>query len=132
MDETTGSTAVSFGTHSRLKALPSEQSVIRKFYCEVLGCRITKGSERADYFSMRNEFFIAVLYDKEALTKEQSRESIWLELHADDVESVRARILQFGVDELDSPDKDHLYFQAPGGQVFRLVGSTEDLSRFER
>jgi hypothetical protein len=26
----------------------------------------------------------------------------------------------------------HLYFQAPGGQVFRLVGINEDLSRYER
>ena len=25
----------------------------------------------------------------------------------------------------------HLYFQTPGGQVFRLVGSNEDLSLYE-
>jgi len=24
----------------------------------------------------------------------------------------------------------HLYFQAPGGQVFRLVGTNEDLSKY--
>ena len=31
---------------------------------------------------------------------------------------------------LDVPDP-HLYFQAPGGQVFRLVGIDEDLSKYE-
>ncbi|MGH7649141.1 MAG: hypothetical protein ACREND_13575, partial [Gemmatimonadaceae bacterium] len=32
--------------------------------------------------------------------------------------------------QLDVPDA-HLYFQAPGGQVFRLVGIHEDLSVYE-
>ena len=40
------------------------------------------------------------------------------------------RILDFGVRKLDIPDP-HLYFQAPGGQVLRLVGINEDLSKYE-
>ena len=40
------------------------------------------------------------------------------------------RILDFGVRKLDIPDP-HLYFQAPGGQVLRLVGIDEDLSKYE-
>jgi hypothetical protein len=36
----------------------------------------------------------------------------------------------FGVRVLDVPDP-HLYFQAPGGQVLRLVGIGEDLSKYE-
>ena len=40
------------------------------------------------------------------------------------------RILDFGVRKLDIPDP-HLYFQAPGGQVLRLVGIDEDLSKCE-
>jgi hypothetical protein len=31
---------------------------------------------------------------------------------------------------LEVPDP-HLYFQAPGGQVLRLVGINEDLSKYE-
>lgn len=41
-----------------------------------------------------------------------------------------AKIVAFGVRVLDVPDP-HLYFQAPGGQVLRLVGIDEDLSRYE-
>jgi hypothetical protein len=37
------------------------------------------------------------------------------------------KILDFGVRKLEIPDS-HLYFQAPGGQVLRLVGLNEDLS----
>ncbi len=57
-------------------------------------------------------------------------QAIYLELKACDVEELRQRIVAFGVRVLDVPDP-HLYFQAPGGQVFRLVGIDEDLSKYE-
>jgi hypothetical protein len=44
---------------------------------------------------------------------------------------MKRKILAFGVKEIETWDKAHLYFQAPGGQVFRLVGDGEDLSKFE-
>lgn len=47
--------------------------------------------------------------------------AIFLELKTDDVETMRQKITAFGVKVLPTPDS-HLYFQAPGGQVFRLVG----------
>jgi hypothetical protein len=43
---------------------------------------------------------------------------------------MRQSIVSFGVTVLEVPDP-HLYFQAPGGQVFRLVGVDEDLSKYE-
>ena len=44
---------------------------------------------------------------------------------------MRQKIIDFGVTVIDMPDP-HLYFQAPGGQVFRLVGIHEDLTKNER
>jgi hypothetical protein len=61
----------------------------------------------------------------------RSGKSIYLELKSDDVEEMRQKIIDFGVRVVDVPDP-HLYFQAPGGQVFRLVGINEDLSTYER
>jgi hypothetical protein len=55
---------------------------------------------------------------------------VYLELKADDVEAVRQKILDFGVTVLEMQDP-HLYFQAPGRQVFRLVGVDEDLAQYE-
>ncbi len=44
---------------------------------------------------------------------------------------MRRQILESGlVRKLNIPDP-HLYFQAPGGQVLRLVGIDEDLSFYE-
>jgi hypothetical protein len=56
--------------------------------------------------------------------------AIFLELKTDDVQGLRQKITASGVRVLDVPDP-HLYFQAPGGQVFRLVGVNEDLSPYE-
>ena len=61
----------------------------------------------------------------------RSGRSIYLELASDDVEAMRQKIVDSGARVLDVPDP-HLYFQAPGGQVFRLVGIDEDLSMYER
>jgi hypothetical protein len=57
--------------------------------------------------------------------------SVWLEIKSDDVEETKGQILESGlVRKLDIPDP-HLYFQAPGGQCWRLVGINEDLSFYE-
>jgi hypothetical protein len=66
----------------------------------------------------------------EALSDDDFLKAIFLELKADDVEEMRQNIVAFGVKVLEVPDP-HLYFQAPGGQVFRLVGTNEDLSKNE-
>jgi hypothetical protein len=56
--------------------------------------------------------------------------AIYLELKAEDVEEMKRKIVAFGVKVLEVPDP-HLYFQAPGGQVLRLVGINEDLAKYE-
>jgi len=57
--------------------------------------------------------------------------SVWLEIKSVNVEETKQQILESGlVRKLDMPDP-HLYFQAPGGQCWRLVGLDEDLSFYE-
>jgi hypothetical protein len=54
--------------------------------------------------------------------------AVWLEIKSDKVEEMKKKILDFGVRKLDVPDP-HLYFQAPGGLCWRLVGM--NLFRFK-
>jgi hypothetical protein len=84
-----------------------------------------------DDFRM-GDFYIAVLYEDEGVALDEScfSKATYLELKADNVEEVRREIVASGVKLLDLQDP-HLYFQAPGGQVFRLVGTNEDLSKYE-
>jgi catechol 2,3-dioxygenase-like lactoylglutathione lyase family enzyme len=123
---------VSLGNHSAIRVPHSLQEKIRKFYRDVLGCEITRKTDDVDYFRIGDNFFVAFLYEDGALSEPEWLKSIWLEIKADDVLAAKKKILAFGVQEVNSLDKAHLYFQAPGGQVFRLVGTDEDLSKFEK
>jgi len=81
---------------------------------------------------MGENFYFAFLYESEEAVLDESQflKAIYLELKADNVEDMKQKIVAFGVKVLEVPDP-HLYFQAPGGQVFRLVGINEDLAKYE-
>jgi catechol 2,3-dioxygenase-like lactoylglutathione lyase family enzyme len=123
---------VIFGNHSAVRAPRVEKDRIREFYRDVLGCTITREGDQKDDFRMGDDFYIAFLYEEEGGTLDDSGflKAVYLELKTDNVEEMRREILAFGVTVLEVPDP-HLYFQAPGGQVLRLVGISEDLSAYE-
>ena len=120
------------GNHSAIVLPWTEQDRIRRFYRDVLGCEIIRESERKDDFRIGDNFYIGVLYEDEGVALDESgfSRAIYLEQKADNVEEMRQKIVAFGVRVLEMQDP-HLYFQAPGGQVFRLVGINEDLSKYE-
>jgi catechol 2,3-dioxygenase-like lactoylglutathione lyase family enzyme len=123
---------VSIGNHSKIVARHEDQQRIRTFYCELLGCTLAKQSKDVDYIKFHADFFLAVLYQDAVPTAEAMRQAIWLELRTEEPAALRKKILDFGVHVIEIPNAEHLYFQAPGSQVFRLVQTGEDLSRFEK
>ena len=125
-------TKVVFGNHSALRVPRTERDRVRSFYGDVLGCTITREGDQKDDVRIGDDFYIAILYEDEDVTLDQSGflKAIYLELKTDNVEEMKQKIVDFGVKVLAVPDP-HLYFQAPGGQVLRLVGINEDLSKYE-
>ena len=123
---------VIFGNHASVIVPRQERDSVRRFYCDVLGCKITREQDQRDNLRMGDDFHIAFLYVDDADESEFLRtgQSVWLEIQSDNVDEMTQRILDFGVRKLDIRDP-HLYFQAPGGQVLRLVGINEDLSKYE-
>jgi catechol 2,3-dioxygenase-like lactoylglutathione lyase family enzyme len=123
---------VIFGNHSAVMVPRRDRDKIRKFYCDVLGCEITREEDDKDDLRMGENFYIAFMYGDIVDESEflRTAKSVWLEIKSDNVEEMRQKILDFGVLKLQIPDP-HLYFQAPGGQVLRLVGINEDLSIYE-
>ena len=107
----------------------SEQDRIRRFYCDVLGFKVRVETDEVDRFQLDN-FHFCFVWQNAALDENNFLKAVYLELKAENTEEMRQKILAFGVKRLDVPDL-HLYFQAPGGQVFRLVGISEDLSNYE-
>jgi catechol 2,3-dioxygenase-like lactoylglutathione lyase family enzyme len=122
---------VIFGNHSSVIVPRQDRDSIRKFYCDVLGGKITKAEDARDFVCLGDDFYI-FLYGDVADESEflRTARSVWLEIKSDNVEEMTGKILDFGVRKLDIPDP-HLYFQAPGGQCWRLVGINEDLSFYE-
>ena len=124
---------VTFGNHSSVLVPKQDRDSIRGFYCDVLGGEITQADPERDFVRLGGNFFIAFLYGDVTDESEflRSARSVWLEIKSDNVAETIRHILGSGlVRKLDMPDP-HLYFQAPGGQCLRLVGSDEDLSFYE-
>ena len=124
---------VIFGNHSSVLVPRQDRDSIRKFYCGVLGGVVVKMDSERDFFRLGEDFYIGFLYGDVPDVSEflRTARSVWLEIKADDVEEMSRRILESGlVRKLEVPDP-HLYFQAPGGQCLRLVGTDEDLSFYE-
>ena len=121
---------VVLGNHTAVFAASSERDRIRRFYCDILGAKTNIKSDDVDRIQLDESHFCFV-YKDTALDESEFLRATYLELKTDDTEGLKRRILSFGVKTLDVPDM-HLYFQAPGGQVFRIVGIDEDLSHYER
>lgn len=135
-----------FSNHSALRVEADSRNDIRHFFIEVLGGTLMRSFPDKDDIRLGDDFYIAFLYaagnakgaDKGAnyaadapLSRQDFLKAIFLELRTGDVETMRRKIVASpGVTVLEVPDP-HLYFQAPGGQVFRLVGIGEDLSKYE-
>jgi hypothetical protein len=121
-----------FGNHSAVTVPRQDRDSIRKRYCDVRGGKIVKEDNERVILCLEEDFYIAFLYGDVPDESEflRTARSVWLEIKSDNVEEMTRKILDFGVRKLDIPDR-HLYFQAPGGQVLRLVGIDEDLSFYE-
>ncbi len=117
-----------WGSHSKMIARPSDRSRLRSFYRDVLGCYVGQGPrhpggpEDTDLIRFANGFSIVVHYSDAALAEAELKQSIWLEVLTDNTAQLERKIQAFGIQPFDYFDKDHFYFQAPGGQVFRVAG----------
>jgi hypothetical protein len=72
-------------------------------------------------FSDGSGIGVSYVDPREALTPQQHRKAIWLEFEVDDVPAVASKLGRLGMEPFEYFDKAHKYFQAPGGQVFRLA-----------
>jgi hypothetical protein len=55
------------------------------------------------------------------VTDESAFRGAWIEFRTTEVAAVHARLRSAGVAEFRHEGSEHVYFAAPGGQVFRVV-----------
>jgi hypothetical protein len=112
------------GSNIRSVAPLSARDRIRSFWIDVFGGKHVTPREDLDVFTFDDGSCLGVYFvdHEEALTLEQQRAvGTWIELAVDDADAALATLTAKGFDPLPYHDLDHRYFQAPGGQVFRLA-----------
>ncbi|WP_298794193.1 VOC family protein [uncultured Allomuricauda sp.] len=97
---------------------------VRKFYKDVLGMKLItpKSPVPRDYVEFSNGFRINIIYLKENVPSiADFHEGLWIRIHTADFKNVAERVRQSGVKIIrDKVEKNEIYFQAPGGQIFRM------------
>jgi hypothetical protein len=122
---------VSLGRHAKVSAALATRQKIQRFYRDGLGCRVTAENGR-DRIHLGEDYYITIVYSDSKPYAGAFTESVWLELQTDDPSALKERVTAFGGKPVDAPDPAHFIFQAPDGVVYRIVGTTEDLSKFEK
>jgi len=114
----------SIGNHMKFDVHKNLRDRVRSFYLDVLQCTtIPSPAPDLDLFQFPDSFVLGVFYCEkgDVLSEEDHLKAAWLEIKTKDVSEVKRRLIEFGVKEVEYPDKSRFYFQAPGGQVFRLA-----------
>jgi len=112
------------GNHMKFNVHKSLRERVRTFYQDVLQCKTMPAPmPDLDLFLFEDGFVLGVFFcdETEILSEEEHLKAAWLEIKTNAVQDVRRRLRAFGVKEVDYADKTRFYFQAPGGQVFRLA-----------
>jgi hypothetical protein len=120
----------SIGKHHHLNVAHELRAQTQALYQTVLGASkgATGGAAIApdpdlEVFTFENGASIGVFYvsSDQTLTPEQHMNAIWLEFFVDDVAQTTEALAGLGIEPFKYEDGAHPYFQAPGGQVFRLA-----------
>lgn len=112
------------GNHMKLNVHAALREPTRTFYLDLLGALpLQSPREDLDIYEFEDGFVVGVFFceDDQVLSESDHLKAAWLEIKTATPEALRQRLVEFGVRRIDYPDKARFYFQAPGGQVFRLA-----------
>lgn len=111
------------GPNHHLSVANTLKQQTRALYQGVLGATVKSPRPDTEIFSFADGSGIGVSYvdPGQALTPEQHLKAIWLEFEVEDEKATVAKLEALEMRPFEYFDKAHKYFQAPGGQVFRLA-----------
>jgi hypothetical protein len=112
------------GNHMKFNIQKNLRERVRSFYLDVLQCTMMPSpAPDLDLFLFADNFVLGVFFceQSDVLSEENHLKAAWLEIKTKDVQEAKRRLVDFGVKAVEYSDKSRFYFQAPGGQVFRLA-----------
>ena len=117
---------VAIGNHMKMTLARELRSKTRAFDATTLGLKVLESPrDDLDLYEFFGGFVLGIFFTADAaeiLPEPDQLKATWLELKVDDPVEWKRRLIDFGVREVDYPDgSNRFYFQAPGGQTFRLA-----------
>jgi hypothetical protein len=123
---------VTIGNHLKMTVSSALKTTTREFYGGLLGLKpIPSPAGNLDLYEFPGGFVLGLFFSDdraELLTENDYLKATWLELKVDDLAGWKERLQKFGVTEIEYDDPSRFaepyprfFFQAPGGQVFRLA-----------
>ncbi|HKN00516.1 MAG TPA: hypothetical protein VJX23_08355 [Candidatus Binataceae bacterium] len=115
---------VQIGNHLKMNIPFELRERTRDFYAGLLKCKpMASPNANLDLYEFDAGFVLGLFFGAapESLSEAEHLRATWMELKVDDTAAWKARLLAFGVREVEYPDATRFFFQAPGGQVFRLA-----------
>jgi hypothetical protein len=124
---------VALGPRVHLFVRPEVHDALVALFRDVLGCTVRELDFGLEYpillvpFDDGSAFsveFTELAPDDVAhgpIADERAFRGAWIEFRTGDVERLQAALRTAGIREFRHPGSSHVYFCAPGGQVFRLL-----------
>lgn len=116
---------IMIGNHLKMHLPHNVRARAERFYTEILGCRKLKDAPypNLDLYEFQGGFVLGLFFcdEKDTLSETEHIKATWMEIKTDSPEALKQRLIDFGVREVEFEDKSRFYFQAPGGQVFRVA-----------
>lgn len=115
-----------FGTNMKLTIATQWRPRVRALFVDVLGASALQPTEDLEVYRLDDGGNVGVYYvdASEALSPEDQQKGAWLEFRVDDPDVTNRKVRASGVAQIEHPhDREHAYFQVPGGPVFRLARS---------
>jgi catechol 2,3-dioxygenase-like lactoylglutathione lyase family enzyme len=112
------------GNHIKMTLPVRLRGRAREFYRDVLGCHTLESPlPELDLYEFDGGFVVGLFFapDSEVIPEADYLRATWLELKVAEPAALKSRLQAFGVTEVSYPDPTRFFFQAPGGQVFRLA-----------
>ncbi len=124
---------VELGARVHLFVQPRARDAITSLFRDVLGCEVRELDfgmeqpillvqfENGSGFSIEFTELAPSEFAGDTLDDEHAFRGAWIEFRTSDLSGNQAALRRAGIPEFQHRGSNHLYFSAPGGQVFRLL-----------
>ena len=110
------------GKNQKWIVRPAHRGAVHALMTRGLGAsEVTPPNAPLDVFELESGALVGVEVDDGALDEAAARKGAWLEFLVADPDATARTLDAQGVKRIEYHDKEHAYFQAPGGPVFRLA-----------